>query len=160
MSAITTIERALNTELFLADLTIIPDCGATLAEIADEEFLLGRRISSQHRQLLERWNGIGLEVIRFFGCGNTTGEVGRLSDFQVDFDFAIEGAIIIASDAAGFAYLEAKDGPVYSFDTDGGDVKELANNIDDFVDRVIFGLDAAQFAGEDWFAEIRKNRLV
>ena len=160
MSASNTIERVLQTDLLLGDLMIIPERGATDTEILEEQTQVGRAFSAVHRQLLSRWNGIGLEVVRFFGCGSNVGEVGRLADFQIDFEFGVEGAIVIGSDASGFAYLEGGDGRIYSFDTDGGTVKELAVDLNDFVDRVLFGPDAADFAGEAWLEEVRENGLV
>jgi hypothetical protein len=160
MSGVKTITRVLDSELLCADLIIVPVSGATPAAIADEETKLGRRISPKHRALLEQWNGLGLEVIRFFGCGDETGEIGRLADFQIDVASGIEGALVIGSDASGFVYLEASDGRVVSFDTDGGTVKEIARDIDDFIDRVIFGADASQFAGHDWLEEIRDCGLL
>ena len=160
MSAVETIEKALATDLLMDDLTIVPERGADDAEVAVEEGRLSRRLSQQHKRLLSRWNGIGLEVVRFFGCGDSTGEVGRIADFQVAYDFGLEGVIVIGSDASGFAYLEDGHGRIHSFDTDGGTVKQIANDLDDFLDRVVFGAGAAEFSGEEWLTEVRESGLI
>ena len=68
--------------------------------------------------------------------------------------------IIIAADAAGFAYLQDGDGQIYSFDTDGGEVKLIATNINDFVCRLIFGPEADKFAGNKWLNDLKAAKLV
>lgn len=90
------------------------------------------------------------------GCGDEAREVGRLSARQIDGDFGVGGAIVVGSDPSGFVYLQAADQRVYSLDTDGGDFEQIAENLDDFFERLVFGPDAATFAGDDWLAELRK----
>ena len=101
MHAIQKIQQVLESGILLSDLVVIPSRGATTQEIIQEERMLSRTISAQHRSLLENWNGIGLEVLRLFGCGVQTGELGRLSDFQVSQDAEYDGVVIIGSDASG-----------------------------------------------------------
>jgi hypothetical protein len=160
MGATETISKVLNSQLLLAELILVPRRGASTLEIEEEQKLLDRPFSPQHQSLLSKWNGIALEVIRFFGCGPRTGEVGRLSDYQLNLDLSIPRGIAIASDAAGFVYFEAADGRVYSFDNDGGMIKLIAQDIDDFVDRLVFGQDAAEFAGNDWLEDLKSNGLL
>src|SRR5439155_2607266 len=136
MSAINTIQNVLGTRLLLPDLTIVPARGAMQNEIQEEEARLGRALCPDHRLLLQHWNGIALEVIRFFGCGDAAGEIGRLAEFQINADIGEVGSIVVASDASGFVYLQANDERVFSLDTDGGNCRRLADSLDDFIDRV------------------------
>lgn len=160
MSAVATIQRVLNTSLLLPDLIIVPERGASDTELQSEAQRLLRFFSEKHVRLLRKWNGIGLEVVRFFGCGQEANKIGRIADLQLDAEFGLPGAIIVGSDASGFVYLESENGTMLSYDTDGGTLTELANDLDDFVDRVVFGKDAASFAGDDWFAELEQNGLL
>lgn len=160
MSAVRTIKRVLKAGILLRDLTILPGRGARDVEIRQEELLLGRPLCPDHAAVLREWNGIALDVIRLFGCGDLTGEVGRLADYQVSTDFGVSGAIVVGSDASGFAYVQAADGMVLSFDSLGGGTKALARDMDDFIDRLVFGPDAAAFAGEGWLDELRASGIV
>jgi len=160
MPAVSTISKILSSTVLSDELTIVPTSGASEEEIAAEEAILERQLSARHRALLEEWNGIDLEVVIFFGCGPNAGEVGRLADFKIDFNLGIKEPLVIGSDASGFVYLEANDGRIYCLNTDGRDVEEFALDFDDFVDRVVFGDDAEQFAGDEWLQELRHNGLL
>ena len=160
MHAIQKIQQVLESGILLSDLVVIPSRGATTQEIIQEERMLSRTISAQHRSLLENWNGIGLEVLRLFGCGVQTGELGRLSDFQVSQDAEYDGVVIIGSDASGFAYLEDSNGGIYSLDSSSGELKLLATTFDSFICDFIFGEDGEQFAGPDWIRDLRDFGLV
>jgi len=159
MSASHTIAKVLETDLLTEELLIVPARGATRGELQDEQILIGRRLTEVHQNLLTHWNGIDLEVIRFFGCGIGVHGIRRLSNCQVDFDFGIEGMLVIGSDPSGFMYIEGDDGRIYSADNDGGKFKTLASDLDDLVDRYIFGEHAADFAGDDWLDEVRASGL-
>ncbi len=158
MNAIKKIENVLETHLLVEELTLTPERGASAAEIHEEEKLLRKDLSPEHKKLLRKWNGIGLEVIRFFGCGAATGEIGRLRDFQVQSDDST--VLTIASDASGFAYLQSVEGEIYSFDTSGGEIRWIAKSLDDLICNVIFGEKAAEFGGADWELEVRENGLI
>lgn len=159
MNGVAVIEKVLQSPLLSPGLTLVPPDGATDAELAEEEGLLPRPLSEQHRRLLHRWNGIDLEVIRFFGCGQAIEGIGRLSTAQLKPDSG-DGLLVVGSDPSGFIYLETSMGRIYSFDTDGGDLDEDAAGLDDFIGRVVFGKDAASFGGEDWLEALRSAGLV
>lgn len=160
MTSINTIKKILESNILLPELIIIPGYGATEGEIHEEEIRLGRELRSEHIAILRQWNGIALDVIRFFGCGASTGKIGRLCDFQIPINFDVLGAIVVGSDASGFVYVQSGDGLIFSLDTDGGKFKMLAKNLDDFIGRVVFGPDADSFAGEDWLNELREAGVV
>lgn len=160
MNAVEKIEAVVTSGILLPELTIIPQRGATANEMRVEESLLGRRLSTEHVSILSRWNGIALEVVRLFGCGDQTGEIGRLSDFQVDLGTTLKEPATFGSDAAGFLYIQDSACKIWSLDTDGGELREIAKNLDDFIVRLVFGPDALLFAGEDWLRELRGARLI
>ena len=57
-------------------------------------------------------------------------------------------------------YVQSPTGMVWMFDTDGGGVERLADNLDDLIERLVFGSDAATFAGEEWLIELRNAGFV
>ncbi|MEM1060659.1 MAG: SMI1/KNR4 family protein [Verrucomicrobiota bacterium] len=160
MTAVQTIEKALAANLLTSDLIKVPGIGASSVLIQKEERLLGRPLLPEHRRLLQRWNGIDLEVVRFYGCGEGTDEVLRLSAARSEMVVGIEGCLEIGSDAAGFVYIQGSNGSVYELDSDSGDYEFVAVGIDDFVGRLVFGSDAAQFAGDEWYLELKKAGMV
>jgi len=160
MSAVEKIQIVLDSGLLAPQLIIVPTRGATEDEIREEEMLLGRPLCPDHLAILRQWNGIALEVVRIFGCGKAAGEVGRLSSLQLIGDIGVDGAIVVGSDASGFAYVQAADQSIFSLDTDGGEIERLARNLDEFFDQLVFGSDAAHFAGEDWLGELRSAGIV
>ena len=160
MNAVKKIKVILGTELLLPQLMIVPTRGATEDEIRQEETLLGRPLCPDHIAILRCWNGIAMDVVRLFGCGDNAGEVGRLSELQIKGEFKVKGVLVVGSDASGFAYLQAADRRVFSLDPDGGDFKQIAGNLHDFCERLVFGPDAASFAGQDWLAELREAGIV
>ena len=159
MRAIRKIQQVIASGILHEDLMILPTRGATVEEITEEEELIGRPLSAQHTGLLEEWNGIGLEVLRLFGCGTDTGEIGRLVDcFAID---SIDrGVIVIGSDSSGFAYLEDRTGAIYSLETSEQRLNFLASDLESFICEVVFGSRAERFAGKDWKDELREFGLL
>lgn len=160
MSTVDTIEIVLNTNLLMKDMIVIPSRGATEDEIRNEQLLLGRVICPDHGAILRRWNGIVLDVIRLFGCGDDTGEVRRLSAMQLNGEFDAGKGLVVGSDAAGFVYFQRENCEVFSLDTDGGSFKKIADNLDELFEYFVFGPGAASFAGEEWLSELREFGIV
>lgn len=158
-SAVQVITRALDSGVLAPDLSYVPAEGASAEMIAKEERALGRRLSPQHVAVLRRWNGLDLEVLRLYGCGDVPPRIRRLAENQWPDEWPVEG-IIIGSDPAGFMYLEDSAGNILSLDHDGGEVKTLASGVDDFFGRLVFGEDAHLFAGDDWKEELRSHGLL
>lgn len=156
MKAIAVIERALSAGALEPNLISVPSRGATDEEIEEEEALVGQRLSESHKTLLRRWNGIDLEVLRLFGCGPAATQ-RRLSDATMT---GVDAAVVIGDDPFGFVYFGASDGRIILLDTDGGAVEEVAADLDDFICRLVFGADAASFAGDDWFHELRVAGII
>ena len=103
MNAVERIRAVIQAGVLCPELTLIPRQGATDYEIRHEESLVGRPLCADHREILRHWNGIGLEVIRLFGCGESTDEIGRLSAFQIDSCLGEDDRIVVGSDAAGLS---------------------------------------------------------
>ena len=135
------------------DLTTIPKSGASKGDIAALKDVLPRAISKQHEQLLLKWNGADLDVIRIYGCQNVEANLSFIAEKQ--FENPINGGIAFGDDPTGFIYLEADDGKVYSLDTVSGNTQELASDLEDFFSRLLFGEDASLFGGDDWKAELQ-----
>jgi len=64
MIAVARILSVLDSGLLTPQLMIVPTRGATADEIRKEQVLLGRPLCADHVEILRRWNGIGLEVVR------------------------------------------------------------------------------------------------
>ena len=160
MSSVTIIEKAIRSGVLIEGLTVIPDNGATDIEIAQEESKLPRRLSEQHKALLRRWNGMNMDVMRLYGCINVHPELRQLSDAQTDMFSGVSNYIVFGDDPSGFMYAENGGGVIYSVQVSTGDVKELANSLDDFFERLVFGKDAKEFGGIDWEEELRDAGLL
>jgi len=162
--AVEVIERVLKAGFLSAGLTVIPDRGATRADFDEEERLLPRPLSHVVRRLLARWNGLNLDVVRLYGCGSVVNGIKRLSPHQLrlapDELRNLDKPMVIGSDPSGFVYVEDTRGPVWSLDTDGGELTRLGDNLDDFLGRVVFGEDAEAFAGGDWVRTLRDAGLI
>lgn len=140
MSAEVTIQKVLATNLLTSDLVVVPDVGATDEQLSDLASR-GIRPSPALERVLRRWDGIDLDVIRIH-------DVTRIMQNEA------EGYCLFGSDPSGFLYLEAPDGSVVSFDTDGEGVTVVAASFDEFIDDVVFGNRGAEFAGEEWLSEL------
>lgn len=156
MSAISIVEKVLSSELLNSNLILVPDSAVLSEEIEKEESLLNRTFSLQHKKFLQRWNGIDLEVIRLYCCGNQKERLRRLADEQISS--LNQSFLVIGSDSSGFVYLERNtDFQIFVFDTQSDEIKYLADNFDDLFEKVVFGEEAKEFLGEDWFNELRFN---
>lgn len=156
---IATIEKVLASGILIPGLTLIPKQGATTDEIRQEEALIGREFSIHHRIFLEKWNGVDLDVIRIYCCGQSSNRLHRIAGSQFE-EISEKGFLAIGSDPAGFVYLENERAEIYSFDTDGGDIAFQAVNLSAFFTDLVFGQNADQFSGADWKEELRARNLL
>ena len=159
MSAVEVIERALASGVLDPDMTKLPAGGATPDLLREEERAVGRSFSARHKEILSRWNGINLDMLRVYGCGETPAGIKRLAANQWPDLGDLEG-VAFADDPAGFVYFEEEGGGVLSFGSDGGDVERVADDLDDFFARYVFGEDAHLFAGDEWKEELRTHGLL
>ena len=113
-----------------------------------------RRLSELHRQLLLAWNGLDLEVVRFFAAPPARIGITPLPKAQALIPSAHPSWIAVASDPAGFLYTEDERGSVWSVDHDGGAEKRLASSLDEFIGGYIFGERSAEFGGESWHSDL------
>lgn len=160
MSAIERIQAVLDARVLVPQLMVVPTTGAMESEIDNEQLLLGRSFCADHVEILRRWNGIGLEVVRLFGCGDSAGQSGRISALQFISGYGVEGAIAVGADPSGFIYIQLADQRLFSLDSDGGEVTQVAKDLDDFFERLVFGTDASSFAGEEWLADLRSAGII
>ena len=144
------IKKVLNSDLLDEDLIDVPGPSTDL-QIKEEESKLQKNISSEYKIFLQNYNGLNLDVIRFYGVGKTDNYIKSLSNSRGDL--GING-IAIGDDPAGFFYIQNLSGHIYSCDSKSGDVKCLSNSFSNFVSDVIFGKDADKFAGSEWKSEL------
>ncbi len=121
---------------------------------------LPRKLSLFHRQFLLSWDGLDLEVIRFFGASKAAGGITLLSKAQLLLPPGHSGWIAFASDPSGFLYAEEEQGAVWSIDHDGGSVVKVAPSLDEFITNYLFGLDAAKFGGESWYDDLVTHGIL
>lgn len=160
MNFIAILQKVIDSNVLIKELTVVPQNGASNEEIIKEEPFLSRSLSVQHKELLKKWNGINLDVIRFYGCGLEKAGIGSLRNSQKLTPSIIQKGIIIGSDPAGFIYIEDEKGSIYSLDTDGGEVLRIASSLEDFICNYLFGKRAKDFGGESWEEELRENGLI
>lgn len=160
MAAIDVIERALAADILLPSLTYVPQRGAVKEQLTSISGVLPRPLSESHERLLKRWDGLNLDVLRLYGASPHPGELRGLAEAQIGPLVAVPGTVVFGDDPAGFVYGETKSGEVMSFDSASGQMKKVAESIDDFFERLVFGKDAADFAGADWLYELKSAGLV
>jgi hypothetical protein len=148
--------------LLIRDLIHVPSVGVTPEHLASVEPALPRPLSESHRAILSVWNGIDLDVIRILGIPPVERGILPITKWQgfVPDGPEFSNAIAFACDPAGFLYVELPDGSVHSSDHDGGGAKRIASSIDEFIEDVIFGKRATEFAGDEWLQELRALGLV
>jgi len=152
MSAVEVIRRVLSAKFLSPSLTYIPEKGASSGDIELVESQINRCLSDQHRKLLESWNGINLDVLRVYGATPTRDELKGILSVQEILDHESgQRLTAFCESPAGLIYFEDADSGILMLDLDGGDIEKVAFSIDDFFERFVFGKDAAQFAGEDWY---------
>lgn len=149
------IPKLLSKELLIQSLVVISPNGATFEEINLAEAKIGLNFSNSYRDFLQRWNGLDLDVIRFFGVGKVAQGITKLLESQNIFD-SDENFVFIASSPAGFIYAENIYGQIYDFDHDGGEISLICNNFDEFVIDYLFGKNSNEFMGDEW----RENVLT
>ncbi|WP_010304014.1 SMI1/KNR4 family protein [Candidatus Odyssella thessalonicensis] len=152
------INKVVNSGILIKGIYFLPNNGATEEEIKLTNKTLPHSLSLEYQQFLKYWNGINLDIIRLFGCGNVEPPLSNLLENQ--FDYNNKGLVIIGSDPAGFLYAENKDGEILSIDTDGGEFHTVADNFTDFICDYLFGVHAHEFAGEDWLNELKDHQLI
>ena len=159
MKMIEIIKKVIESEILITSLCLIPEKGASANEIALEESLVSKEFSKYLKCFLEEWNGIDLDVIRIYRCGQSSNRLRRIADEQFE-EISTEGFIVIGSDPSGFIYMENEKSEIYSFDTDGGEIEYLAENLDKFFTELVFGKDADKFLGEDWKKELIDKKIT
>lgn len=134
--------------------TVVPSA-ATATQISQFESTLPRKLSVSHRQLLLTWNGLDLDVVRFFAAPPAVDGITSIPDAQVLVPSKHPRWIAVASDPAGFLYAEDEQGAVWSIDHDGGSEAQVASCLDEFIAEYVFGSRADEFGGASW-----RNELV
>ncbi|MEI2724044.1 MAG: SMI1/KNR4 family protein [Verrucomicrobiota bacterium] len=154
MQGIDTIKRILSEPVISSGLLVRDLVAArppaTSDGVATLEQRLPRRLSEFHRQLLLTWNGLDLDVVRFFGASPVRDDGTSLLDAQSLVPAGHPDWVALASDPAGFLYVEDEHGVIWSIDHDGGEVARAASSLDEFICSYIFGTRAAEFGGDSW----------
>jgi hypothetical protein len=121
---------------------------------------LPRKLSLFHRQFLLSWDGLDLEVIRFFGVAQQAAGIMSLSRAQSLLPPGHPGWIAVASDPAGFLYAEDEQGAIWSIDHDSEGVIKVAPSLDQFIATYLFGQDAAKFGGDSWHDDLVTHGIL
>jgi hypothetical protein len=151
MTTIETIQRVLASRILSEELTVVPLRGASPAALSHASQSFGR-LDPALAAILQCWNGIDLDVVRVHGLGVVDPGIRHVE--------AVNGAIVFASDPAGFRYALQDDGRVVAIDHDGGDVRVVADGVDDFFQDLVFGNRAAEFGGPEWAKDVEETLSV
>lgn len=160
MTATEVIERVLKTNVLKKSLTYVSERGATIQELSELSKHLPRPLSNTHLSILKRWNGLNLEILRIYGASPIPGELRGLSETQFPQLANLPDTIVFGDDPSGFIFAEAKGGEVISYDVSSDEMEIIATSLDDFFTRLVFGKDAAKFAGDKWLSELRRAGLA
>jgi hypothetical protein len=112
---------------------------------------LNNKSHRDHQELITKYYTLNLDIIRF----NPYEKCDLVTLKGIEY-------INIASDPAGFRYLIDFYGSVFSYDHDGGEIKQVAKDFDDFVTNYLFGQRAGEFCGDDYKEDVMRyiNRSV
>jgi SMI1/KNR4 family protein SUKH-1 len=152
-------EPLVSSGLLMHDLIVVSP-PATATQLAALERSFHRPLSEQHRQLLLMWDGLNLDVVRFFSASASRSGITSLLDAQALIPSAHPSWIAVASDPAGFLYAEDENGSVWSIDHDGGGQTRVAACLDEFIGGYVFGERAAEFGGESWRDDLVTHGLL
>lgn len=138
------LRKAINSGLFAEGLceVVIPPSRAQTDEFCNVQ---GFRLSNEHRALLMEWGGSNLDEIRIHGLD------------QVSYS---GGFVEFANDYNGYIFKYNEYGEVFAEATDGGDMRRLAESVDEFLNEVLMGEKGGDFYGQEWLQELRKHGLV
>lgn len=160
MNFLKKIDLVLDSSLLFKELISIPKKGAEDQSIIEEEAYLSRRLLPAHKMLLKKWNGLNLDIIRFYGCGSTKEDIGCLRDNQKQLSGEFNNSIVVASDPSGFEYIEDQDGVIYVFDTDGGSFEKVTTTLEELIEDYIFGCNSYKFGGHEWCRELKEHHIL
>lgn len=160
MNAVEIIEKVLAADGLKKTMFTVPEAGVSREVLAQLSSPLARPLSEQHMRILERWNGINLDVIRVGGVNSSDRGIGDLMSEGFQSFAPAPGFVAFGSNFVGFVFVEAEDGSIWSADTDGDALTYLADDMDDFFVRLVFGKDAAEFMTEDWLADLQAAGIV
>lgn len=138
------IKLAIETGLFNNDLCSLVT-PPSMTEIINHSKSFPFPLSEEHIELLQQWGGSGLDEIR----------INSLERVECE-----DGFIAFANDYNGYIFKYNQLGHVYVEDSDGGDVKQLADSIADFIHNVFLGENCVDFYGVDWLDDLKKHKLV
>jgi hypothetical protein len=139
---------------------VIQSLPATMAQLSAVERDLPRKLSEFHRRFLLAWNGLDLDVVRFFAAPPAYGCIATLTEGQALLPRARSNWIAVASDPAGFLYAEDEQGAIWSIDHDGGSERRVASSLDDFISSYIFGDRSVEFGGEPWRLDLETHGIL
>ena len=144
MSIVQFILRVIDSGVLLEEMLYLDESGASPELIVAKENQLSIKLDESYKRLLEQWNGVNLDVVR----------INSIQNIFLDEEFT--GKIVIGSDPSGFIYLQSSDAGIESLDSDGGELRKIATNFDDFICNYIFGERAMEFAGNEWVRELHE----
>jgi len=159
------IRKVINSGILESGFPRIPSNGASEAMIKKEEEKLPRKLSLQHKEFLKNWNGANLDFIRVLGTHPVESEfMEELAKENKEWEDVKkevgENSIYFANDITGFMYFELEDGSIVYLDTDGGEIKKVADDMNDFFLNYIFGKRADEYGDTEWLDELKEAGII
>jgi hypothetical protein len=139
------IQKLLDKGLLTSSLVELNSAPASSEQIALAENRLNIKLDNGLKEFYSIWASANLELLRI------------LSPRELQKD---DLGIMFANDPAGFIYRFDATGAVFSEDTDGGSVKSVADDFNDFIFGYVFGSRAADFMGSEWLQELRSINIA
>jgi hypothetical protein len=144
-SVINRIEQVIQSGVLATELIYIPEAGASPLAVRDFEAHANIHLNPTHREILEIWDGLDLEVISLRPVRNLGNQDGR---------------IVFADDPLGFSYGYTSTGSIISSDQEKQTELLIALNLETFILDQVFGDEAASYGGEFWANELRSHGIV
>jgi hypothetical protein len=164
MDFIEKLEKVIESGILSDGLSDIPSKGATDIQISMAEENLGRKLSTQHKRLLERWNGANFDFIRVLGIAPLESEfledlIKENKEWKEVVDEIGDNALYFANDVSGFMYFELGDGSIVQLDTDGGTIEKVADDMEDFFNNYLFGERGEEYMS-GWLDELKEYGVI
>jgi SMI1-KNR4 cell-wall len=150
------IEIVLSNKKLLGSLVFVPSSGVSDLELAKAEKHVGTILPLSLKNILKCWNGLHLDIINFFGCGEVEDPIHKIEENQPN-NYEIYNKnffVAFGDDPAAFLYLFDKNEKIYSLNLKSSQIEFLSENLEDFICNLVFGERAREFAGEEWEQEL------
>jgi hypothetical protein len=163
MNIVEKLEQVIASNIIGEELLFAPSKGISKEKMLELDIAFNNLLSEDLKSLLRKWNGLHLDIINFFGFGDplegsiNSMEENQLKNYHV---YNYKDFLAFADDPAAYLYLQSPSGEIYTFDLKNSYMDRVSSSLEDFICNYVFGKRAAEFAGDEWFDEVKAAGLI